>query len=107
MRRYGLCLVVALALALAWTLAANAQDAEGDSAIVSEWEALEQGECDTTLYFRKVSGGWFLGAEGDSALLPIEGLFPDTHNQIERILEIIGAGDPVTMNQFLRFTGDC
>lgn len=49
--------------------------------------------------------GWVLSAPNAGAIY-VDDLFPQDKNKIKRLLERIGAGDPVYYADFLRYAGE-
>ena len=75
-------------------------------ALLRELDKLKTDLCGTNLYFTKLVGSWWVCKQGGSCAR-VSIAFPDIKNRIVRAVELLGAGDDVSMTQLMRFFGDC
>ncbi len=106
-------LFISMAIFLVWNQlsVSYAQELTDDGvnwvAFEKEFELLSQGECHTKLYFRKLIGTWYIKVEGEGSMLSLQFIYPKNYNSIKRMLELIGAGDDVSMYLLMRSFGQC
>ena len=72
----------------------------------AQLEKFQSDPCGTSLYFTKLLGAWYLQARGGSAL-PVHRVFPHDTNRLTMVVELLGAGDDVTLTEVLRYTEEC